>query len=256
MGRVEYKYLVPVSQIDRLRNCMLPYMKLDGYCALQRDKEYTVRSIYFDTPRLAYYHDKLAGIRERKKVRIRGYNEPYPGGSIFLEIKRKHGPVIRKLRAKIEFSVLNYLLDGYRKKNAVFPEINEDTNHFLYHVLSSQLKPLIKIVYEREAFFFKFNDGLRITIDKNIRSSLSSGLQSLYTEDTMIPCFKKHHILEIKTAEQFPKWLSEILAKFSMQNEALSKYTLSLDTHREYNSNLDKLFFQNKRYLNYYAFAN
>lgn len=254
MGRVEYKYLVSNAQLTKLCNALGPHLKLDKYSAMCEQKEYVVRSIYFDTPRLAYYHDKLAGIRKRKKVRIRGYNEFEQDSKVFLEIKRKNGATISKTRANIDFKSLGFLMGGYYKPLESFPELDIDRKNFFYHVFSSQLKPLIKIVYEREAFFFKFNENLRITFDKNIRSSLHSQLQDLYKETRMVPVFKNYFILEVKTEAQFPRWLSNILANFNLQNEALSKYTLSLDSHRYYSPNLDELLFQNKRYINQYTF--
>ena len=255
MGRIEYKYLVSNSQLTNLRNALRPYLKLDKYSAMCEQNEYVVRSIYFDTPRLAYYHDKLAGIRRRKKVRIRGYNEFKKDSRVFLEIKRKDGSTISKTRANTEFKNLGFLMGGYSKPLESFPELSMDHKSFFYNVFSFQLKPLIKIIYEREAFFLKFNENLRITLDKNIRSSLSSQLQDLYEENRMVSVFKNNFILEIKTEAQFPRWLSNILASFNLQNEALSKYTLSLDSHRYHFPNLDEFLFKNKRYINQNTFT-
>jgi len=70
--RLEYKFLFPANRVDELREAVRPFVFMDEYAALEKNKEYTVRSIYYDTMRLDDYLDKLAGIKIRKKLRIRG----------------------------------------------------------------------------------------------------------------------------------------------------------------------------------------
>ena len=64
MTRFEYKYLLPDGELPRLREALSPVTDADGYVPPDRG-EYTVRSIYFDTPALDYYYQKLAGIQRR-----------------------------------------------------------------------------------------------------------------------------------------------------------------------------------------------
>ena len=68
--RLEYKFLLPVERIDELRRAISPFVFIDEYAEREINKEYTVHSIYFDTMRLDDYHDKLSGIKIRKKLRI------------------------------------------------------------------------------------------------------------------------------------------------------------------------------------------
>ncbi|MEM8909775.1 MAG: VTC domain-containing protein, partial [Bacteroidota bacterium] len=73
MLRYEYKYYVPNEQLDVLRNMIHPFVQLDQFAASRKRKEYTVRSIYFETPDFECYRTKVAGLKHRNKVRLRGY---------------------------------------------------------------------------------------------------------------------------------------------------------------------------------------
>ena len=249
MGRIEYKYLVSQSKLDALRLSLQPYLEFDVYSKMCNSNTYTVRSIYFDTSRLANYHDKIAGIKQRKKIRIRGYNTYTDDTVIFLEIKRKNGPIINKARFRTEFEKICTILGRNRTSPPKSIEQNRDLTAFYYHVFSSQLKPVIKIIFEREAYYYQFNRELRITFDMNIRSSLSSRLNELYDERRIVPAFKNHFILEIKTSAEFPKWLTQVIGKFHLRNEALSKYTINLDAQRKHAPYLEKTILSQKVYL-------
>ena len=102
MSRFEYKYLVPIKKLSRLRQALSPFVELDKH-ARNESGEYTVHSLYFDTYSLDYYYQKLAGIQHRKKIRIRGYNEQERDSLIFLEIKRKNNMEVLKNRAPLFF---------------------------------------------------------------------------------------------------------------------------------------------------------
>ncbi|MCK5075627.1 MAG: VTC domain-containing protein, partial [Calditrichia bacterium] len=84
MKRLEYKYLVPKTLLPVLRSMILPYVEIDEYVSKTGKNNYTVRSIYFDTKNFNLYQEKLTGIKLRKKVRIRSYNQETPSSPLFL----------------------------------------------------------------------------------------------------------------------------------------------------------------------------
>lgn len=249
MGRIEYKYLVPNSRLDELRKALLPYVELDIYSKMCQSNAYTVRSIYFDSPYLVNYHDKLAGIKKRMKVRIRGYNALDDDSKIFLEIKKKNGPTIDKSRYKSEFKHIDRYVGHFKNGISTTAKNKRSLDAFYYQILRYRLKPVINILYEREAYYYRFNHELRITFDMNLRSALSSNLKKLYDEGPAIPTFHNHFILEVKTSAEHPKWLNQVISKFHLRNEALSKYTLSLDEHSEKVPYLEKTILTHSVYL-------
>ena len=112
MARLEYKYYIPLEYLDSLRRELLPFLMHDKFTNQRTVKEYTVRSIYLDTPDLLTYNQKLDGIKKRNKFRIRGYNEQTENSMVFLEIKRKYVDHISKDRAPILYSNLESFIES------------------------------------------------------------------------------------------------------------------------------------------------
>jgi hypothetical protein len=228
MPRYEYKYLVPGTELDRLRRALAPFVEKDAHV---RDKlDYTVNSIYYDTPTLDFYHEKLAGIQHRKKVRIRGYNLCEDDSRAFLEIKRKDNMAISKSRASVSFRDLGSVLND----GAVvpFPEAeDEDAARFLYQFRRRNLRPVVLVSYDREAFFQKFDPSVRVTFDKHLRSSAFPRLGDLYGNRHQVSSLHGHFVLEIKFHKGIPSWLKSALSTFLLEREAVSKYTICVEAH-------------------------
>ncbi|MBU0561155.1 MAG: polyphosphate polymerase domain-containing protein [Bacteroidetes bacterium] len=232
--RLEYKYLVPLSSVNHIRKRLFPYVDIDEFASECLDNTYTVRSIYFDTSQLSFYHEKIDGLQIRKKIRIRGYNDYRENNIVFLEIKRKNDNYINKNRSPIMFHNVSEFLntkdfDSFILTNYGTTASYSDAEMFIHNIHSSQLKPIILVVYEREAYTFKFDDRLRITFDKNLRYVLLPSIAKLYSDEEMYYPLQKYFILEIKFSNGFPSWLQRILMDFNLGRMALSKYTICLD---------------------------
>ena len=234
MARIEYKYLISKTVVEYFREKISHYVELDRYSAIQPNHSYTVHSIYYDTPHLDFYYEKLAGIKRRKKLRIRTYNEYAKDSYVFLEIKRKNGAAISKTRAKVNYKDLALLMSSgdiksYVPKNGGYNSI-ENAQKFLYHVHKRNLKPIVLISYEREAYFYKFYHGWRMTIDQNLRSCMAGSSQSLYNGKDTVKSLPRHYILEIKGTGGMPGWLRYFIGTLNLKLAALSKYTICIDS--------------------------
>ena len=236
--RLEYKYLIPLNKIDDLRNAIKPFVYPDEYADREKNKEYTVHSIYLDSIKLDDYYDKLAGIKIRKKLRIRGYNFQSHDSIVFLEVKRKHENHISKNRAPLYFKDLPAILETANceqyilKKKNYLDSIN-DARKFFYLCKIKNCSPVVLINYEREAFFSKHDSTLRITFDKNLRSRSFPAIKNLFDDSGMKYGTPGNFILEIKFFNGFPTWLQKIISKFGLNRQAVSKYTISIDSNRE-----------------------
>jgi len=234
MARLEYKYKVPYDVKDRLRADMMPFLKYDGFSDKMPDKEYTVRSIYYDTPSLQSFYEKLSGVRIRNKFRIRGYNGLTDDSHVFVEIKRRDTSYISKDRALMPYSELGKFLndaDLSRVSNhsVEYEQRVSSARNFLYYLKRNRLQPVINVVYEREAFECKFNSGLRITFDMNIRSRMTNTYETLYEEDHMDYLFAREFVLEVKYGTMLPAWVPAVINKYGLQKESVSKYCLSVE---------------------------
>jgi len=213
-----------------------PFVETDVHAAAYGERGYTVRSIYFDTCALDFYHQKLAGVKVRKKLRLRGYNGGQESSIVFLEIKRKHVTSIMKNRAPLEYAHLQNLfatgnVERYVLASQDFPRALEDARRFFFHFCRNALRPIALVVYEREAYHSKFDPSLRITFDKCLRSAIYPALDALFKEEEIRYLMPRHFILEVKLSGRFPSWLRSAVGRLGLRRQALSKYVIGIDRH-------------------------
>jgi hypothetical protein len=237
MLRYERKYLVSNSAMNDLRKKIIPFVKPDIYAEKENGlTQYTVRSIYYDSPVFHSYYEKIEGLKDRKKLRIRGYDHFAPDNLVFLEIKRKLENRIAKNRSRIAFNSLpEFLETGNLSLLKCDPDNTreiEDASRFMFNMKRYCQQPANLVVYEREPYHGKFDHGVRITLDKNIRSSLNPRLDQLYEDPGLKYLWEQHFILEIKYfTDNMPSWARAIIDHFGLRHEALSKYAMGLDKH-------------------------
>ena len=86
INRSEYKYLLPLKDACELQHKLELLLQRDAHCL---QAPYRIRSLYFDTPDNRDYHENLAGLECRRKIRLRTYD---PGADTCkLELKEKKG---------------------------------------------------------------------------------------------------------------------------------------------------------------------
>lgn len=233
-GRLEYKHLVPYSQLAELRAALKPYVRPDSFCESRPNHEYTVRSIYYDNRRFTCYWEKFDGFRLKKKFRIRGYNTPEPDGMVFLEIKRREEDFIHKSRAPLRWDQLGAVFGGYGPNGRAWPFTPgtphaEAAGRFLYNYYRRRLLPVVLIAYEREAFIGRFDPSLRLTIDKNVRSRMYPELESLYQDRDARFLTPGHFVFEVKFYMVLPKWVRAVTHSLHLQRQAFSKYAAGFE---------------------------
>lgn len=227
--RYELKYYISENLCSELINLILPYMVLDPYLKSKGVNSYFVRSLYLDTDNLRFYYEKLSGIRDREKFRIRAYNDER--SKIFLEIKKKNNNIVTKDRECINYDDLHIILDRYGKDWMNDGRCKMDSNvivRFLSFIISLQLRPMILIAYERQAFVGAFDNNIRLTIDRNIcclpgrsHDLFYSGRNWIYIDK---PC-----ILELKFNDMMPFFFKTIISRFNLHLQSISKYCLCIE---------------------------
>ena len=236
--RYEVKYFVPEGLLPFLREMIIPYTTLDTHVEYKDTHQYTVRSIYFDTPNFDFYFDKLEGVGRRKKVRMRVYHDNTDENIAFLEVKEKMDVPLLKYR--VPFKAINTLnlfkssnTGSYLIENLPdFDNVPENAKKFFYYLHSESLKPVILVVYDREPYNCKFDNRTRITFDKNLRSHAYPMLHDIYNEESVVQTLAGQFILEVKYDYVFPFWLRPIIRKFDLRAEAVSKYLMCIDKHK------------------------
>lgn len=239
ISRYEYKYLVSNEIIDKIRNEVTQFMELDNFAKQHSNGQYTVRSIYYDSPQFECYKEKQDGVKIRNKYRIRGYDTPSGKSITFLEIKHKDTNCISKSRAPLYYvnvakSLYTRRVDDYVLTFSGKDIEKKDARKFLYYYYLKKLHPAILIIYDREAFMGKFDKSFRLTFDKNLRSSIYPSLNQLYSDENVKVLMKNHFILEVKFYGTLPNWIKMLVSKYNLDRRALSKYTMSLESHDEF----------------------
>jgi hypothetical protein len=223
-GRFELKYYVDARVQVAL--CALMRARMLRGEHVEQDGTYHVLSQYYDGPGLPFYFDKVAGLERRVKVRLRTYGTAFgPAAPWFLELKRKQNAAVSKLRLRLEPGSVDPSDPG--SWDAVRdPEIAP----FLAARDLMQLEPTAQVWYQREALA-SADQGLRITWDTTIRALYPGermGRRVLYDpEREAVP--DRYAVVEIKAAQTFPRWLSELIRRASLVPESISKYVHAIN---------------------------
>ena len=230
--RFELKYRVSEAKAQQIRFFVQNYLPCDSFGITQPDLSYSVNSLYLDSDELKTYQDTINGDRNRFKLRIRYYD--YEESPVYFEIKRRHNSVIRKKRARVHRWAVRELLDGQLPvmdylvlETAEQREALEEF-FFLQNLLGA--KPTMHVSYKREAYEPKESNAVRITFDRDIKSTeVKSGDMFLSNESGEFKVFGDDVILELKFTDRFPNWLQELTQLFHLRQESAAKYVDSIE---------------------------
>lgn len=220
--RHEYKYLISRADAELLK-LRLPHI-------MERDPnvgeagQYTIRSLYFDDFSGGAYFEKVDGISERTKYRIRFYN--YDSSLIKLERKEKHGTLTRKAAQTItknDARALEYTL------STGCPDNPEGLTEELRLACNGKgLRPRVLVDYDRTPFVCH-SGNTRITIDENLRTR--PYIAHLFASPrAMIPVLDPDQvILEVKFDDFLPGYLAAALSDIPKAPMAISKFALCMN---------------------------
>jgi VTC domain len=234
MGKMEFKYLVPKELLGVIREEMKPFVQYDHFADIMPNKQYTVRSVYYDSRRLDCYYDKLEGMEEKRKFRIRGYNAAHDHDAVFIEIKEKIGNFSEKARAQLTWQDIKTLFAPGKPARLPAVKNREEKGNlirFMGHYYGKRLVPTVLITYDREAFCSRFDPSFRITFDLNVRSCLYPSLKGLYQDQGLKYAIPHYFVYELKFYRSMPLWARSILTRYKLPRMAISKYTICIDSH-------------------------
>lgn len=215
--RHEIKHFISVSDSIIIRNRLKHIMTPDAYSL--EDGKYKIRSLYFDNLQDKAYMEKLNGVNNREKFRIRYYNDDT--SLIKLEKKSKINGLCLKSSTIINEKECKMLLAGEIKW--LLQSGNPLLIEFYSKIKNQLLRPKTVVDYKREAF--TFNPGnVRITIDSEIKS----GLFSTDFFNLLLPTFVTFQtgqvILEVKFDDFLPEIISDLIQTNERGSTSISKY--------------------------------
>ena len=220
--RHELKFLITRTQYEVLHRTLTAAMRLDPN-AEKNGGSYHIRSLYFDTVFDDALFDKIAGVKDRDKYRIRIYNLSDKG--IFMECKTKVGNLISKRSAQIPRDLAEQLISAdpsglENTKSGLLRDVYREMRTRLLH-------PVVIVDYEREAYLHPAEE-VRITLDMRVRSGLNS-IDLFNPHVPTVPVMDHDEtILEVKFNRVLPPHLRDLLSFACPEavQTAVSKYTL------------------------------
>ncbi|WP_418345022.1 polyphosphate polymerase domain-containing protein [Rhodococcus pyridinivorans] len=227
-NRYEIKYFVDEMKVPELRRELAARMDTDPHSP---HGGYPVTSLYYDTPDLRFYWEKIEGLKFRRKVRMRLYGDPAActdDSPVQVEIKQRVNRVTQKRRTALPYGVALRWLNG---RGDI--ECDDSQRPFVDEVSALvgnlDLRPIVTTGYLREAFVGRDADlGLRVTIDHKVHGRdrdfhFASGAENRF----IIP--PKLAVVELKANERVPYWATDLTARLDMSVIRVSKYCQSVE---------------------------
>jgi SPX domain protein involved in polyphosphate accumulation len=228
-NRYEIKYLVERALVEELREEFRARLDLDEHAA---EGGYGVWSLYYDTPALRFYWEKIEGLRFRRKLRLRLYGDQAnvtDDTPVFVEIKQRVNRVTQKRRVLVPYGRARQLCDD-RRMIDYDPSGVAFLEEVLGLVAGLDLRPVAMTGYRREAYVGRDADvGLRVTLDHRIRGrdrDLALGAEGAENRFIIPP---RLAVLEVKANDRVPYWLTDMTARRNLSVVRVSKYCQSVE---------------------------
>lgn len=212
--RHEWKHEITAADRLVLSARLSAVARRDGH---GQNGRYEIRSLYFDDLRDTALREKLDGVSQREKFRIRYYDSD--PSYICLEKKVKRDGLCGKRSVLLSAQEVRSLLDGDLDwmPGSGRPLIQE-----LYWKMNSNgLRPRTIVDYTRDAYVFPAGN-VRVTLDFNIRTGLGS--TDFLNPTVTVPAGEVPAILEVKWDEFLPDVIRDAVQLPGRHTSSFSKY--------------------------------
>jgi len=218
--RHEYKHAINLLDYHTLRQRISAIARPDPNAGI--GGRYHIRSLYFDNDDDKALREKIYGLPNREKYRIRIYNI----GSDFIRLEKKskvYG-LCNKQSATITKEQAERIISGdvewmSHAENAVLTE-------FYGKICYQRLRPKTIVDYWREAYIYSFGN-VRITFDSDVRT----GLYATGLFDKNLPTVSTGELgvllMEVKYDEFLPDIIRDLIQTNTRRTAAFSKYAIS-----------------------------
>ncbi len=229
-NRYELKYLLDVDFAREVMKRLEDYMIPDAH----GDKfgNYVLSSLYYDSDDYKFYWEKVEGLRFRRKLRIRRYEDEKKvtdKTKMYVEIKQRLDRVTQKRRIVLPYKEAIAFCDEHK-----MPKLKDERDQLFAEEMFSMIKqydlrPQCITSYHRRAFNGgQYDPGLRVTFDTNLRYRRNDlDLSSKQLGPFMLA--PDQCVMEIKVNDRIPYWLTELAADKSFQLIRVSKYCTGLE---------------------------
>lgn len=214
-SRHEEKYIISYCDYCLLRSRAAQILTPDPH---GRGGSYTITSVYYDDFFSTALYEKLDGLADHSKLRLRTYD--HSDSFIRLERKDKHGILTEKTSARLKRGQLP-LLEAAAKPL----ELSETAWSLAAQLRAGHLTPAVTVRYHRDAFFLPGTD-LRLTFDTRLEA-VAAEFEALFCPDYPgLPVLGGNQvIMEIKYGSFLPRFI-RTLTDVDVTQLSVSKYAL------------------------------
>jgi hypothetical protein len=227
--RHEIKYRISESKAAAVEQFIRPYLQLDRYSKLRRDRSYPIVSLYLDAENMLLCKQTLRGQKNRFKLRIRSYTDE-PGYPRFFEIKRRMNTIIIKNRARVMDQDVATLLSGSPLPPQEYSTDEKTLSQFQLYMKSINATPKVLIRYMRQAYEDTSHNRVRVTFDRELCYNVTKSPEVVLNGQGWQhhPFSRSGVILEIKFTARYPAWLARMVGYLNLRQESFSKFATSI----------------------------
>jgi hypothetical protein len=193
--------------------------------------------LQLDTPSFAFHRAQELEMDNRFKLRVRTYGE---NGTmpVFTEVKSKFQGIVVKNRSMIPVEAWNEKLIYSTELPDIFKNRTQENDflNFRRLVWETDARPLIVVRYIRESYVGIGRQYLRVTFDRKLEycprvtwTGFGAG-ETWYPMDSSQDQAKDDScvVLEIKTLEEVPVWIVDMVERLNLQRGGNCKYSTGI----------------------------
>lgn len=225
-NRYEFKYLLRVETAQELARSLEGYVRRDPHDP--DGSGYVVSSVYWDSPDLEFFWEKIDGAKFRRKLRFRHY----PGhDDVFCEIKQRIDRTTQKRRSRWSRQRILEIFDPAAPGRPLSDEEQADPvlREALWLCHTHRLRPVVTVAYRRQALFGVYEPDLRITIDTRLVYEAAEPEAGRAPDGGKAALDPRVAVLEVKFDDRVPLWLVRCIEHRGIELVRFSKYCAAVD---------------------------
>ena len=222
--RYEKKYVLSPQTYWRVRGIIPFGFHRDRFSCLGPDGKYLVRSLYYDTWGYQGYVDKVWGLPQRSKFRLRTYWDHIRDARfVSVEEKRRDYELISKIVTKVDLADYTKFMETGCWQDRSDPALQR----FEACSRLAMLRPTVLVDYRREVYESRSHSDIRVSFDHCVRYCRSD---TLFPQDSVLQQdLSSAIIMEIKTPRVDHPWLHELVMRAGLKAVVNSKYVNAID---------------------------
>lgn len=228
--RHELKFYINRSDYEYTRKILSELMDHDEFQDQKtQNRGYFIRSLYFDDVAESSVEEKLDGVENRDKYRLRIYDCNQNWAK--LKRKRKNNSFVNKSSVRVTKAEAQDMIEG--NYDFLLGKPGTAAKSIYFDLTRKYFRPVVIVDYIRDVFKMDYNE-IRITFDKHIRTN-TSDLNLFDSTVQTIPLQRDDVIImEVKFNTCLPSWFKDFLKFESGVALAISKYCYGRMETKEY----------------------